>query len=55
MTERREYRALVVLLAGELYRRDHGMAPASDEALVGPYLDHLPSDGSEELDDGTHR
>jgi hypothetical protein len=51
-TERREYHALVVTLAGELYEREHGKPPLSDEALVGPYLDHLPSDGSDELDDG---
>jgi hypothetical protein len=51
-SERREHRALVVLLASELYQRDHGKAPASDEALVGRYLDHLPDDGSDELDDG---
>jgi hypothetical protein len=51
-TERREYRALVVTLADELYKRDHGKPPASEADLVGSYLDHLPSDGSEELDDG---
>ena len=27
-------------------------AAPSDEAPLGPYLDHLPDDGSEELDDG---
>jgi hypothetical protein len=52
-TERREYHALVVLLAGELYERDHGKPPPSDKALVGPYLDRLPNDGSDEVDDGT--
>jgi hypothetical protein len=52
ISERREHRALVVLLAGALYERERGSAPPSDQALVGPYLDHLPSDGSEELDDG---
>ena len=42
-TERREYHALVVLLAGEFYERDHGKPPPSDKALVGPYLRyHLP-------------
>ena len=51
-TERREYRELVVLLASALYERDQGQPPASDEALVGRYLDHLPGDGSDELDDG---
>ncbi len=52
-TERRAHRALVVALAGELYQRERGKPRESDEALVGPYLDHLPSDGSDELDDGT--
>jgi hypothetical protein len=51
-TERREHRALVVLLASELYERDHGKPAASERALVGGYLDYLPSDGSEEQDDG---
>jgi hypothetical protein len=51
-TERREYRELVVLLASALYARDQGRPPASDESLVGRYLDHLPDDGSDELDDG---
>jgi hypothetical protein len=52
-TEQRDYRALVVTLAGELFERERGSPPLSDQALVGPYLDHLPSDGSEELDDGS--
>ena len=43
--ERANHRALVVLLASELYRRDHGTDPPSDEALVGPYLEELPDDG----------
>ena len=54
-TERREHRALVVTLADELYKRDHGKPPASETDLVGTYLDRLPSDGSEELDDGSAR
>jgi hypothetical protein len=53
ISERREYRAMVVLLAEELYRRERGAPPPSEAALVGPYLDHLPGDGSDELDDGT--
>jgi hypothetical protein len=53
ITERREHSALVVLLAQELYRRERGSVPPSEDALVGPYLDHLPDDGSSELDDGT--
>jgi hypothetical protein len=51
-TERREHRALVLTVADELYKREHGKPPASEEALVGTYLDRLPSDGSDELDDG---
>ena len=53
ISEQREYRALVVLLAQELYRREHGSLPPSEKALVGPYLDRLPNDGSDELDDLT--
>ncbi len=53
VSERRQHRALVVLLAGEIYQRERGTAPPSDEALVGLYLEHLPCDGSEELDDGS--
>jgi hypothetical protein len=53
ISEQRQHRDLVVLLAGELYLRDTGKLPASEDALVGPYLDHLPADGSDERDDGT--
>jgi hypothetical protein len=49
--ERASYRTLVVLLASELYRRDHGADPPSDEALVGPYLERLPGDGTGEAGD----
>jgi hypothetical protein len=45
LQDRANYRALVVLLASELYRRDHGGDPPSEEALVGPYLKELPDDG----------
>ncbi len=51
-TERRDHRALVVLLAGQLYERDRGRPPPSDKALVGRYLDRLPGDGKDELDQG---
>jgi hypothetical protein len=44
--EEANHRALVVLLAGALYRRDHGSDPPSEEALVGPYLKELPVYGS---------
>ena len=35
-------RDLPILLAEELYRRDHGSDPPTPEALVGPYLERLP-------------
>ena len=50
---RRAYRDLVIMLATELYRRERGSLPSSDEALVGTYLQGMPDDGSAELDDGT--
>jgi hypothetical protein len=46
--ERADHRALLVLLGSELYRRDHGADPPSPRALVGPYLQDLPDDGSDE-------
>jgi hypothetical protein len=46
--ERAEHRQIVVLLASQLYRREHGKDPPSDEALVGPYLKELPDDGSDD-------
>jgi hypothetical protein len=36
------HRELVLLLANQLYRRDHGVPPPKPEALVGPYLKRLP-------------
>ena len=52
LQERTNHRALVVLLARALYRRDHGADPPSDEALVGPYLKSLPDDGLGDQDTG---
>ena len=52
-TEQRSYRELLVLLAGEIYRRERGALPPSDEALVGTYLKSLPDDGSADLADET--
>ena len=51
--EQRGYRELLVLLAGEIYRRERGALPPSDEALVGTYLESLPDDGSADLADET--
>ena len=53
ITEQRGYRELVVLLAQELYHRERGVLPPSEDALVGTYLKSLPEDGLGELDDGT--
>jgi hypothetical protein len=53
LRERQRHRALVVILAEALYRRERGGPPPSEDALVGPYLEGLPDDGMAELDDGT--
>jgi hypothetical protein len=50
--ERMEYRAVMVALAEELYRREHGQLPASKEALVGAYLKSPPDDDTADADDG---
>jgi hypothetical protein len=52
-TEQRGYRELLVLLASELYHRERGTLPPSENALVGTYLESLPDDGSAELGDET--
>jgi hypothetical protein len=41
--EAADHSELLLLLASELYRREHGTDPPSDEALVGPYLRTLPT------------
>jgi hypothetical protein len=51
--EQRGYRELLVLLASELYHRERGTLPPSEDALVGTYLESLPDDGSAELADET--
>jgi hypothetical protein len=53
IAERRDHHALTIMLANELYHRERGTLPPSEEMLVGPYLDHLPGDGSDEVDDGS--
>jgi hypothetical protein len=49
--DRRAHSNLVLMLATEIYRRERGSLPPSDEALVGTYLKSLPDDGSADLDD----
>jgi hypothetical protein len=50
---RKAHRELVIMLATELYHRERGSLPPSDEALVGTYLKSLPEDRSRDVDDGT--
>jgi hypothetical protein len=49
--EQRGYRGMLKVLAREVYRRERGALPPSDEAVVGTYLKTLPDDGSADLDD----
>jgi hypothetical protein len=53
VADRKAHRQLVVMLATELYHRERGSLPPSDEALVGTYLKSLPNDRSPDVDDGT--
>jgi hypothetical protein len=50
---RRAHREIVIMLATEIYHRERGSLPASDDALVGTYLESLPDDGSADLADET--
>ena len=51
--ERSSQAAMVLHLAEQIWIRERGAPPPNLEALVGPYLERLPDDGSSELDDGT--
>jgi hypothetical protein len=51
--DRKAHRDLVIMLATELYHRERGSSPTSDEALVGTYLKSLPDDRSPDVYDGT--
>ena len=53
--DRKAHRELVIMLATEIYRRERGAPPPSEEALVGTYLKSLPDDGSAELPMGRRR
>ena len=53
VADRRAYHDLVIMLATELYRRERGAPPPTEDALVGTYLQSLPDDGSAELADET--
>jgi hypothetical protein len=53
LRDRRAYRDLVLMLATELYHRERGSLPPSEEALVGTYLQSLPDDGSADQADET--
>ncbi len=47
IVEQANHTDYLVLLATELYRRDHGTDPPTPEALVGPYLKRLPDEFSD--------
>jgi hypothetical protein len=49
LRDRTEYHDLVLMLAREIYHREHGTFPPTDEALVGTYLKSLPDNGSTDL------
>jgi hypothetical protein len=49
----RAHRDLVIILPTEIYRRERGALPPSEETLVGTYLKSLPDDGSADLADET--
>ena len=51
LREQAGYRELVLSLAKELYHRERGVFPPSEEALVGTYLESLPDDGLAEFYD----
>jgi hypothetical protein len=53
VADRKAHRELVIMLATELYHRERGSLPPSDEALVGTYLKSLPDDRSPDVDDAT--
>ena len=53
VADRKAHRELVIMLATELYHRERGSLPSSDEALVGTYLKSLPDDRSPDVHDGT--
>src|SRR5262249_30199109 len=53
LRDRQAHSALVIMLATEIYHRERGSLPPSEEALVGTYLKSLPDDGSADLADET--
>jgi hypothetical protein len=53
LQDRRAHGDLVIMLATEIYHRERGSLPPSEEALVGTYLKSLPDDGSADVDDRT--
>ncbi len=53
VADRRAHRDLAITLATEIYRRERGRPPLSEEDLVGTYLKRLPDDGSTDPSDQT--
>jgi hypothetical protein len=41
--EAENHAQLLIMLATEIYRRDHGADPPTADALVGPYLERVPA------------
>src|SRR5262245_2409511 len=53
LRDRRAHSDLVLMLATEIYRRERGSLPPTEEDLVGTYIKSLPDDGSSDLADET--
>jgi hypothetical protein len=53
LSHRRAFRDLVIMLATELYHREHGTLRASEQVLVGTYLKGLRDDSAADFDDGS--
>jgi hypothetical protein len=51
--EREAHRELVIMLATELYDRERGSLPSSEEALVGTYLKSFSDESVPDVNDGT--
>jgi hypothetical protein len=49
--DRRAHRDLVIMLATEIYRRERGAPPDSEDALVGTCLSRLPDGGPSDVAD----
>jgi hypothetical protein len=48
IADRRAYRDLVIMLASEIFRCDHGAPPPTADSLIATYFKTSPDDGSAE-------